>query len=63
MSKKSDLELLKTIILSDSDLNPAKIINVRGGESGLDHTELTTQSENEKELGIVTVHRIYSGEV
>lgn len=57
------LEFLKDAILTDGDGNPARIIKIRGNEVGLDHLEITTQSKEEKELGITTRHRIYTEEV
>ena len=60
MSKSSDF--LKRVLLIDAEGNKSKIINVRGHESGLDHTEITTQSTWEREEGIMTIHRIYSSE-
>jgi hypothetical protein len=56
-------EFLKQIILMDSDGNPSHIISVRGTEAGLDHLEITTQSEEEVEFGIATQHRLFSSEV
>jgi hypothetical protein len=61
MSKGADF--LKQVVLSDADGNRARIINVRGGESGLDYLEITTQSKQERIDKIATRHRIYSEEI
>lgn len=60
MSQSTDL--LRDILLTDTDGNRSRIVNIRGKEAGLDHTEITTQSPEEREGGIKTVHRIYSEE-
>jgi hypothetical protein len=60
MSQSTDL--LRDIFLSDTEGNRSKIINIRGHEAGLDHTEITTQSPYERSEGLKTVHRIFSEE-
>lgn len=60
MSK--DTDFLRDAILSDSDGNRARIIEIQGAEAGLDHLEVTTQSKWERENGIATKHRIYTEE-
>lgn len=56
MSKSSDL--LRDLMLADSDGNRASVVNVRSAESGCDHLEITTQSAYEKENGIKTIHKV-----
>ena len=60
MSKSTDL--LQDFMLTDSDGNRSRVVHVRAAEAGLDHTEITTQSTHEKDLGIVTVHKVFSEE-
>ncbi len=61
MSKSTDF--LREVVLTDSEGCPARIISVRGAESGLKCLELITQSPYEREQGIATQHRIYTEEV
>lgn len=55
---QASLDFLKTSLLTDWQGNPAPIISVRAAEAGLDHLEIVTQSEAEKETGMKTVRRI-----
>jgi hypothetical protein len=57
------IQFIKDSLLIDSEGNRSRLIRVRGGESGLDHLELVTQSPCEREMGIATRHRIFSEEV
>jgi hypothetical protein len=61
MSKS--LDFIKNAVLTDANGNRSRIIKVRGAESGLDHFEITTQSREEREDKVATVHRIYTEEV
>jgi glycine cleavage system regulatory protein len=59
----SDIKLLKELLLVDNEGNKAKIIGVRGAESGIDHLEIAVQSKEDKEHGIKVVWSLTSTEV
>lgn len=57
------VEVLKEILLVDSEDNRSTVISVKGAESGFDFTEVITQSPMEREQAIATRHRIYTEEI
>ena len=57
------LDILLDILLNDPDGNCSKVIGIRGAEAGLDHIEITTQSQDQKEGGVKSIRRIYAEEV
>lgn len=58
MSKS--LAIVKSLFLQDPEGYSSKIIDVRGVEAGLDYLEITTQSRHEKEIGIKTIHKVFT---
>ena len=60
---RAAIDLFTTLILTDSNNNFSNIVSIHAAAYGLDHVEIITQSEEEKELGIKSRRRIYTEEV